>query len=434
TAFDYAIEGDHGVISQRLLDCQYELTDRLSYFLCGRRPDHLSDQHFVIPEMSDSIDVSDLAKDAKLKLQSLSNKVFQEIAKDVYDEVDRRELNEISSYTQGNISSDNLCVPFLPVTPQFSAIRNQGRQKLARYNARDFATLVIDILTESRRRQFGVNENVKLQCQESIMKCKLSFSHTKSVEEDEDSEPVYDSVASEDESVDEKIQTNTENWCTPNATAKSISDETKIEELISSNKHLQRQIDHLYFVISKLTEDNSRLKKIETTDNGNQMSSNQSILSKNYCTRPQSMFERHVCSGTKDMSDDDTSFVPSKTLLFPQMNKNDILRITEVITKSIQELLAVALENRVELFLGCAQNVLQVVKNIHSSYREDNERKVSLVTHTLIEKLYNSALTLYTRCNVDYAMIDKKQLSQQVIESAYDVAKAAKELITKVMN
>jgi hypothetical protein len=44
-------------------------------------------------------------------------------------------------------------VPFLPVNPEFSSTRNQGRQKLARFNAREFATLIIDILSDAKRRQ-----------------------------------------------------------------------------------------------------------------------------------------------------------------------------------------------------------------------------------------------------------------------------------------
>jgi hypothetical protein len=46
-------------------------------------------------------------------------------------------------------------VPFLPVNPELSATRNQGRQKLARLNAREFAMLIIDILSDAKRRQAG---------------------------------------------------------------------------------------------------------------------------------------------------------------------------------------------------------------------------------------------------------------------------------------
>lgn len=37
----------------------------------------------------------------------------------------------------------------------------QGRQKLARFNAREFATLIIDILNDAKRRQTGVMSPVQ---------------------------------------------------------------------------------------------------------------------------------------------------------------------------------------------------------------------------------------------------------------------------------
>ena len=44
-------------------------------------------------------------------------------------------------------------MPFLPVNPDYGTTRNQGRQKLARLESREFNTLVIDVLKEIRRRQ-----------------------------------------------------------------------------------------------------------------------------------------------------------------------------------------------------------------------------------------------------------------------------------------
>jgi G protein-coupled receptor kinase interacting protein 2 len=79
-------------IAYRLLESQYELTDRISIFLCERRPDHATGQHFLIPEMADSVDTnSEVARSAKRKLQMLPNYLFEEVAMDVYDEIDRRE-------------------------------------------------------------------------------------------------------------------------------------------------------------------------------------------------------------------------------------------------------------------------------------------------------------------------------------------------------
>lgn len=48
----------------------YELTDKLAYFLCNRKPDHINGQHFIIPEISDLI-IGDLSKEAKRKLQKV---------------------------------------------------------------------------------------------------------------------------------------------------------------------------------------------------------------------------------------------------------------------------------------------------------------------------------------------------------------------------
>ena len=62
----------------------------------------------------------------------------------------------LQSQTDNSLVSDRQTVPFLPVNPEFSSTRNQGRQKLARFNAREFATLIIDILSDAKRRQQGI--------------------------------------------------------------------------------------------------------------------------------------------------------------------------------------------------------------------------------------------------------------------------------------
>lgn len=74
-----------------MIECQYELTDRLAFYVSGRKPDHNSGQHWIIPEMADSLDVSDLAKEARAKLQSLPNHLFEDLACDVFDEVRHKE-------------------------------------------------------------------------------------------------------------------------------------------------------------------------------------------------------------------------------------------------------------------------------------------------------------------------------------------------------
>ncbi|MEQ2249316.1 glycerophosphoinositol permease, partial [Ilyodon furcidens] len=124
-------QAGHQELAERLVEIQYELTDRLTFYLCGRRPDHRNGQHFIIPKMADrnnSLDLSDFAKAAKKKLQSLSNHQFEELAMDVYDEVDRRETDAVLLATQNHstLVTDTTVVPFLPVNPEYSSTRNQA--------------------------------------------------------------------------------------------------------------------------------------------------------------------------------------------------------------------------------------------------------------------------------------------------------------------
>ncbi|CDQ66335.1 unnamed protein product [Oncorhynchus mykiss] len=91
--------------------------------------DHKNGQHFIVPQMADSsLDLSELAKAAKKKLQSLSNHLFEELAMDVYDEVDRRETDAVWLATQNHstLVTDTTVVPFLPVNPEYSSTRNQA--------------------------------------------------------------------------------------------------------------------------------------------------------------------------------------------------------------------------------------------------------------------------------------------------------------------
>lgn len=50
-----------------------------------------------------------------------------------------------------------MSVPFLPVNPNLSSMKNQGRQKLACYGQKEFKNLVTKILIEiNRRTQPGI--------------------------------------------------------------------------------------------------------------------------------------------------------------------------------------------------------------------------------------------------------------------------------------
>ncbi|KAL3992217.1 crystallin, alpha A [Sarotherodon galilaeus] len=268
TPMDYARQAGHIELAERLVECQYELTDRLAFYLCGRRPDH-KNGHYIIPQMADSLDLSELAKAAKKKLQALNNRLFEELAMDVYDEVDRRENDAVWLTTQNHstLVTERSAVPFLPVNPEYSATRNQGRQKLARFNAREFATLIIDILSDAKRRQQGKG---------------LSPTDPVDLGIDDDQHD-YDSVAS-DEDTDSELTTQNNNNTQRSNRAKSMdssdlsdgpitlqeylevkkalaSSEAKVQQLMKVNNNLSEELRRLQKEITRMQTENSALRR-----------------------------------------------------------------------------------------------------------------------------------------------------------------------------
>ncbi|NWV54563.1 GIT1 protein, partial [Daphoenositta chrysoptera] len=169
TPIDYARQAAQHELAERLVECQYELTDRLAFYLCGRKPDH-KNGHYIIPQMADRVRPKCMAQ--RLRSQprqagpapapaSCRLRAPQPARPGVRPlcppGCDTRYLPAVWLTTQNHstLVTERSAVPFLPVNPEYSATRNQGRQKLARFNAREFATLLIDILGEAKRRQQG---------------------------------------------------------------------------------------------------------------------------------------------------------------------------------------------------------------------------------------------------------------------------------------
>ncbi|XP_060894103.1 ARF GTPase-activating protein GIT2a isoform X2 [Labrus mixtus] len=280
TPIDYAREAGHHDLADRLVEVQYELTDRLAFYLCGRKPDHKSGQHFIVPQMADSLDLSELAKAAKKKLQALSNHLFEELAMDVYDEVDRRETDAVWLATQNHstLVTETTVVPFLPVNPEYSSTRNQGRQKLARFNAHEFATLVIDILSDAKRRQQGNMISSPKDNVEFILKS-MAVRHCSDSQDND--QPDYDSVAS-DEDTDQELPsskgdrtksldsdlsdspiTMQEYLEVKNALSAS---EAKIQHLMKANNNLSDELRLMQKKLQSLKSENTCLRRQVTTN------------------------------------------------------------------------------------------------------------------------------------------------------------------------
>uniref|UniRef100_A0AAX7TCW2 Arf-GAP domain-containing protein n=1 Tax=Astatotilapia calliptera TaxID=8154 RepID=A0AAX7TCW2_ASTCA len=424
TPIDYARQAGHQELAERLVEIQYELTDRLTFYLCGRRPDHRNGQHFIIPQMADS------------------NHQFEELAMDVYDEVDRRETDAVWLATQNHstLVTDTTVVPFLPVNPEYSSTRNQGRQKLARFSAHEFATLVIDILTDAKRRQWGNScespkDNVELILQGID-------GHHNSEGQDND-QPDYDSVASDEDPVQE---------ATCGDKSSDLSDgpitvqefmevksaltasEAKIQQLLKVNCHLSEELRLMQSKLNSLQTENTTLRW--QTPSGQQ--------------QPQGLFGRQQPRGGRARSMYETGSTPRQyphrvdtyaQLAAHQQEEGeedatlpcteDVICKTEQITKNIQELLRAAQETKHESFLPCSEKICMAVTEMAALFPK---RPSSETVRGSLCLLTSSASRLHRECQKaaehNLSPSDIQLVTQQVIQCAYDIAKAAKQLVT----
>ncbi|XP_014843466.1 PREDICTED: ARF GTPase-activating protein GIT2 isoform X5 [Poecilia mexicana] len=513
TPIDHAREVGHYDLADRLVEIQYELTDRLAFYLCGRKPDHKNGEHFIVPQMADrnvSPDLTELAKAAKRKLQSLSNHLFEELAMDVYDEVDRRETDAVWLATQNHstLVSETTVVPFLPVNPEYSSTRNQGRQKLARFNAHEFATLVIDILSDAKRRQQGNSVGSPKDNVELILKG-VAVRHSSdydSVASDEDTDQELpsskgDRTKSLDSDISDGPVTMHEYMEVKNALTTS---EAKIQQLLKANDDLSDELRLMQKKLQSLQSENTSLRRQVTTNVYQTPSgtdypdpSSPSALKRRQsarASRPMSMYE--TGSGLKPyLSKGETPYpeegLPSLQPFPPHTSKlekqssvpesdydntfndsemddsgfgrrgrmrssgwlgegnsipeledlqsdptlpstEDVIRKTEQITKNIQELLRAAQDNKHDSFVPCSERIHVAVTEMAALFPK---KPRSETVRGSLRLLTTSACRLQNECRKAVPLDgssgpDMQLVTQQVIQCAYDIAKAAKQLVT----
>ncbi|XP_029085674.1 ARF GTPase-activating protein GIT2 isoform X13 [Monodon monoceros] len=448
TPVDYARQGGHHELAERLVEIQYELTDRLAFYLCGRKPDHKNGQHFIIPQMADSfvhflssLDLSELAKAAKKKLQSLSNHLFEELAMDVYDEVDRRETDAVWLATQNHstLVTETTVVPFLPVNPEYSSTRNQGRQKLARFNAHEFATLVIDILSDAKRRQQGSPLSSSKDNVELILK---TISNQHSGESQDNDQPDYDSVASDE---DTDLDATASKAHRQKSLDSDLSDgPVTVQEFMEVKNALvasEAKIQQL-MKASRLEKQNSTPESdYDNTPNDRDPDDLGYMCRKNALGLGSSTRDRAAWSSRKgrqrstvwqgDGSGPDAAephTAPSP--VFP--STEDVIRKTEQITKNIQELLRAAQENKHDSYIPCSERIHVAVTEMAALFPK---KPRSDMVRTSLRLLTSSAYRLQSECKKTLPgdpgpPTDIQLVTQQVIQCAYDIAKAAKQLVT----
>ncbi|XP_045785671.1 ARF GTPase-activating protein Git isoform X1 [Maniola jurtina] len=310
TPADCARQGGHTELADRLTELVYEATDRMIHFLTGERPDHAAGRHYIVPRAHDTHEMTDVAKAARGKLQLLPNHLFEELVMDIYDEIDRRETEAIWQTSATGL--ERCGVAFLPVNPALSAPRNQGRQKLARLSAPELATLLRDVLLDATRRQRIAS--LQPRGLAGPMNPLLAASHLKHFSQMSDDEPLYDSVASDEDyaalapieldisSLDPRAGETVSSTYNPSLPTEHSVDtprthspspahaperkqeiETLKQELDNRDStitELKNQLKNLQTIVEQLTKENSALKT-SSVDDDHSMTSQNSINESN---------------------------------------------------------------------------------------------------------------------------------------------------------
>ncbi|CAB1318355.1 unnamed protein product [Coregonus sp. 'balchen'] len=168
TPIDYARQAGHQELADRLVEIQYELTDRLAFYLCGRRPVWLVTQN------------------------------------------------------HSTLVTDTTVVPFLPVNPEYSSTRNQAK----------------DI--------------------ELILK-RISSRHGSESQDNED-QPDYDSVASDEDPEREPASGNNGKDGRTKVKSALTASETKIQQLLKVNCHLSEELRLMQSKLNSMQTEKSSLR------------------------------------------------------------------------------------------------------------------------------------------------------------------------------
>ncbi|CAD7014714.1 ARF GTPase-activating protein GIT2 [Ceratitis capitata] len=469
TPLEVAKSNNHNVIAERLLDSLYEVTDRIIMFLGGKKPDHSSGCHLIIPETNNT-EISEQLTIARNRLQVVPNKMFEELVMDLYDEVDRRENEAI--WATSTLNGENVAVPFLPANPFLSATRNQGRQKLARFSRKEFAGLLTDVLCDARRRQ-------KIASLRPLDTPNLnSFYNPPLLNENElelsDDEPIYDPVASDDDY----------------APIPPISQQAIVHQTPDEPQHevqtLLRQINDYKYVINqlkstveKLSSENSELKSkfsnasvdctinetvvhhdslrtdINGVENGSESlslpeeagngaiitdsnsSSSSSANSSNQSTikRPASMYERRIAPSLFKPSVDCRTTTSMYQMAADKPFSEELKHRTDFVTRRVKELVAIMQDlpsNKDEL-VPCGERVRSAVMELisifttPSNYNETIRDMLKTLTRYNILMPHECENLLKSYTLDEKTAIDK--YNNEVRECAYYIVSSMKTLV-----
>ncbi|VDP05086.1 unnamed protein product [Soboliphyme baturini] len=384
---------------------------------------------------------------------------------------------------QSQLSNERYAVPFLPVSSDLAAPRNQRRQKLAKFNGREFASLIIDLLKEAKRRQLHAETSeeqtsataelmaVQSNNKESVSTVS-SASEERVLSRSEPDGPIYDEVPSEGlGTAYTALAPNDNPYSTlADKSYATIDDvlnlkfsfsgiERKFDDLLQSNEALRKEVAHLRKVTEELAEENNNINCCLSTlmrsslystasaatstlgngqnaavvvleadrkchRNGRSMSG---VVNGDSHTVQRSFSEQPFWKNVQDSSLPEliSDFLPdTSSVPFP----DNLVLETEALTKEIYHILSIAQSGKYDGFASLVIRVQFIVDRMMNGIPAQHRTGPLL---KILNSMMDSCAMLSVHCakSCDLSTEKRDQFSCTIINLSYEIAKAANQLM-----
>ncbi|XP_026681915.1 ARF GTPase-activating protein GIT2 [Diaphorina citri] len=413
-------------IRDRLVHCMYEATDRFIHYLTGITPDHANNRHYILPHTQCN------KTDARHKLMKLSNSLLEDLVMDVYDELDRREVESIWQ---------SVCQPPVGYVFQWQlneALSNSLLEDLVMdvYDELDRREMLMTLtnggapslwehsLCESKTKKKPVPSDPLHPTKAEFIKAKyeqLSFMIRSNDTQEELNQQLHSSVRTSN--LDTSLRLLSQG-ADPNYFYQGHKNQQRFyhvqrikkkKKMISEAHitHLNNEIAKLKTQVQQVIGENETLKAALNARNSathHQPPETEPVSDSSWCSpqRPASMYNVTVNA-------------QSTTTRMPQ--SEEVVRRTDQVTKRIQELAAhMRSSDKCHSFVPHAERIRIAVSELSAIFPQNTNN--DLIRHAL-RSLNTSTVRLQAEC----AQLEGS--AERVRSCAYNMAKANKQLLTQ---
>ncbi|XP_023616204.1 ARF GTPase-activating protein GIT2 isoform X10 [Myotis lucifugus] len=423
TPVDYARQGGHHELAERLVEIQYELTDRLAFYLCGRKPDNvelilktINNQHSTESQDNDQPDYDSVASDEDTDLEATASKANRQKSLDSDLSDGPVTVQEFMEVKNALVASEAKIQQLMKVNNNLSdelRIMQKKLQTLQSENSnlrKQASTKIYQVQTGSEYPDTSNHSSLK-------RRPSARGSRPMSMYETGSGQKPYLPVGEANHP--EESRTRLQPF--PAHIGRSA--------LVTSSSSLPSFPSTLSWSRDESTRRASRLEKQNSTPESDYDNTPNDTDPDDMGSSRKGRQRSMVWQGDGSIPDmAEPSTAPSPIL----PSTEDVIRKTEQITKNIQELLRAAQENKHDSYTPCSERIHLAVTEMAALFPK---KPKSDMVRTSLRLLTSSAYRLQSECKKTLPgdcspPTDIQLVTQQVIQCAYDIAKAAKQLVT----